>query len=131
MKFKLIPLFLYALLSSCTQPNTLGTFKEGRYFHATVGPYGPADFRKLVLIIILPDGQYCSSIYENYEESSATGKVKATRDRLSFHDSFFIMKENGKFLLNSEEVMDYEELDEESREKCANMINSNKSVSVN
>ena len=41
------------------------------------------------------------------------------------------MKENGKFLLNSEEVMDYEELDEESREKCANMINSNKSVSIN
>ncbi|WP_109860613.1 hypothetical protein [Aggregatibacter aphrophilus] len=131
MKFKLIPLLLYALLSSCTQPNTLGAFKEGTYFHATVGPYGPADFRKLALITILPDGQYCSTIYENYKESSATGKVKVTGNRLSLHDSFFIIKENEEFLLNSEEMMDYKELDKESRESCTNTINSNKSVSVN
>ncbi|MBN6073681.1 hypothetical protein HYE60_00035 [Aggregatibacter actinomycetemcomitans] len=130
MKLKLIPLFLYILLSSCTPQNALGSFKEGTYFHASVGPYGPADFRKLALITILPDGQYCSNIYENHKESSVTGKVKAMGNRLSLHNSFFIIKENEEFLFNSEEKMNYNKLDKESIENCKNMINSNKAASV-
>ncbi|KPN70775.1 hypothetical protein [Neisseria sp. 83E34] len=88
-------LALLASLNAYAAPANTGAktqIQPGRYQYALYGPHGPADFRELVFVHVLPEGKYCmfsSGTDLNYE-SAQLGKWKKQKGNIELDNKTVI-----------------------------------------